>query len=222
MPMPIIIIISNVDKLARIDAVGCQCAPPGWRFSPQTFAMWSEMADRQTRRDGAEMIRLIDASPIPLGKVCKWAKWNGRIRGMKMHVVYDPGGDCPRCVEITPATVNDVEIGRNVKIEAGATYVFDKGYYRFGWWRKINDTKAFFVTRTKTNTRFRATGAATCAKRSATASGSSTMPRSCLPAKAIPGLPIPLRRIRIRRDTGGTIALITNDLERTAVEIAAL
>ena len=30
------------------------------------------------------MIRIIDSSPIPLGKLCDWAKWNGRIRGMKM------------------------------------------------------------------------------------------------------------------------------------------
>jgi putative transposase len=35
-------------------------------------------------------------------------------------------------------------------------------------------------------------------------------------------LPIPLRRIRIRRDKGGIITLITNDLKRTAVEIATL
>src|SRR5205823_5462931 len=90
----------------------------------ETFAMLAQMADRQTRCEGAEMVRLIDASPIPLGKLCDWATWNGRIRGMKMHVVYDPKGDVPRSVEITQATVNDVEIGRTVAIEAGATYVF--------------------------------------------------------------------------------------------------
>ena len=41
------------------------------------------------------MVRLIDSTPIPLGKLCDWAKSNGRIRGMKMHVVYDPEADCP-------------------------------------------------------------------------------------------------------------------------------
>lgn len=35
-------------------------------------------------------------------------------------------------------------------------------------------------------------------------------------------LSIPLRRIRLRRDKGGLITLITNDLTRSAVEIAAL
>jgi len=47
-----------------------------------------------TRVEGAEMVRLIDSSAIPLGKMCKWAQWNGRIRGMKMHVVYHPGQRC--------------------------------------------------------------------------------------------------------------------------------
>src|SRR4030081_550627 len=122
----------------------------------QTFARLSAMADRQMRREGAEMVRLIDASPIPLGKVCNWATWNGRIRGMKLHVVYDPLGDVPSCVEVTPANVNDVEIGREVPIKAGTTYVFDKGYCRFDWWQKINDCRAFFVTRPKVNMRLRA------------------------------------------------------------------
>jgi hypothetical protein len=40
-----------------------------------------------------------------------------------MHVVYHPSDDVPRCVEITPSTVNDVEIGRQTELEAGATYV---------------------------------------------------------------------------------------------------
>ena len=35
-------------------------------------------------------------------------------------------------------------------------------------------------------------------------------------------LPIPLRRIKLRRDEGGVVVLLTNDLTRTAVEIAAL
>jgi hypothetical protein len=36
-----------------------------------------------------------------------------------------------------------VEIGRRTELESGVTYVFDKGYYHFGWWKKINDTGAF-------------------------------------------------------------------------------
>jgi hypothetical protein len=30
-------------------------------------------------------------SPVPLGKVCNWAAWNGRIRGMELHIIHDEG-----------------------------------------------------------------------------------------------------------------------------------
>src|ERR1700688_1708596 len=188
----------------------------------QTFAMVSATADRQTRHEGAEMVRLLDSSPIPLGKTCGWAKWNGRIRGMKMHVVYDPNADCPRCVEITPATVNDVEVGREVEIATATTYVFDRGYYHFGWWKKINDANARFVTRSKGNTRFRLTKRRYVRKTIGEGFKIIDDAEVVLTSKGDSRLPIPLRRIRVRRDKGGLITLVTNDLKRTAVEIAAL
>ena len=168
------------------------------------------------------MVRLIDASPIPLGKMCKWATWNGRIRGMKMHVVYDPGSDFPRCVEVTDATVNDVEIGRQVEIEGGVTYVFDRGYYHFGWWKKINDAKAFFVTRTKANTRLRATKKRFVRKCIGDGFRIVDDAEVTLTSKGDSKLAIPLRRIRVRRERGGLITLLSNDLGRSAIEIAAL
>src|ERR1700736_6029579 len=188
----------------------------------ETFAMLAKKADRHTRAEGAEMVRLIDSSPVPLGKMCEWAKWNGRIRGMKMHVVYHPGNDVPRCVEITPATVNDVEIGRQTELEAGATYVFDKGYYHFGWWKKINAANAFLVTRVKVNTRLRKTKSRYVRKTIGDGFRIIADADVMLASKGDSKLPIPLRRIKVKRDKGGTITLITNDLERTAVEIAAL
>jgi len=187
-----------------------------------TFAMLAGMADRQIRRDGDEMIRLIDSSPIPLGKICSWATWNGRIRGMKLHVVYDPNADVPRSVEITGATVNDVEIGRQTAIETGATYVFDKGYCRFDWWAQIHDKKAFFVTRLKTNTRLRATKTRYVRKLIGDGFRIIDDAEVKLASKGDSKLAIPLRRIRFKRDNGQTITLITNDLERSAIDIAGL
>ena len=113
----------------------------------EAFGLVAGLLDRQTRREGAEMLRLIDSTPIPLGKLCDWAKSNGRIRGMKVHVVYDPKADCPRILDITDANVNDAQIGRQITIEAGATYVFDKGYCHYGWWTAIAEAGSIFVTR---------------------------------------------------------------------------
>lgn len=188
----------------------------------RAFARLSAMADRQVRCEGAEMVRLIDSSPIPLAKVCNWAAWNGRIRGLKLHVVYDPRADVPSAIEVTPANVNDVEIGRQVPIKAGTTYVFDKGYCRFDWWQKINDSKAFFVTRMKTNIRLRAIKHRTNRKRNGDGFKIIADDEVKLVSKGDSRLPIPLRRIKIKRENGGVMTLLTNDLTRTAVQIAAL
>jgi putative transposase len=211
----------GVDRLARSTLADANARRPAEVFA-ETFAMLARMADRQTRREGARMVRLIDASPIPLGKICEWATWNGRIRGMKMHVVYDPNSDVPRCVEVTLATVNDVEIGRRVALEAGATYVFDKGYCSFPWWTQVHVAKAFFVTRPKTNTRLRLTRRRFVRKSIGDGFRIIDDAEVRLASKGDSKLAIPLRRIRVKRDDGATITLITNDLERSALDIAAL
>jgi putative transposase len=188
----------------------------------ETFAKLSAVADRLLRREGQEMLRLLDATPIPLGKVVEWAKRNGRIRGLKMHVVYDPVRDNPTFVDITDANVNDIEVGRTVPIEAGFTYVYDKGYCRYDWWVSINDASAFFVTRMKSNARFRAQ----CWRSVTQARGEGFTilddAEVKLVSKGDSKLAIPMRRIRLRRDDGTKLALLTNDLERSAVDIGRL
>lgn len=213
----------NVEKLARATLSDANKRRPVAVFA-ETFTMLSQMADRTMRREGAQMIRLIDASPVPLGKLCRWATWNGRIRGMKLHLAYDPDSDCPRHIEVTPATVNDVEIGQNLPIESAVTYVFDKGYCHFGWWQKINDGGALFVTRPKVNCRLRATKRRRVRKRRGDGFGVIADHEVVFTSRshARPRPTMPLRRIRVRRDKGGTMTLITNDLVRPAIEIAAL
>lgn len=211
----------GVDEIARATVSDANARRPSEPFA-ELFGMLARNADRASRREGAAMVKLIDASPIPLGKLCRWAKWNGRIRGLKLHVVYDPQADVPRGVEITPANVNDVEVGRRTPIVRGTTYVFDKGYCHFGWWKKINDDGAFFITRAKVNMRLRATD---WRSRQPIAGDGFTIiddAEVVLTSKGNARLPIPLRRIRIKRDNGGKITLITNDLTRPAIEIAAL
>lgn len=188
-----------------------------------TFSLLAGQLDRHSRKDGDEMLRLIDSTPIPLGKLCDWAKSNGRIRGMKMHVVYDPKADAPRILDITDANVNDAQIGRAVKIEPGATYVFDKGYVHYGWWLEIAKAGSLFVTRPKTNMGL----ALVCPRPLAAAEGDGFTiledDEVRLSSKGDSRLPVRLRRVRLKRHEGGdVITLLTNDLSRSAVEIGAL
>src|SRR5262249_54101511 len=117
----------------------------------ELFSLLARQATARVRRKGRQMLRLIDATPIPLGELVDWAQCNGRTRGLKLHVVYDPEDDLAERQLITPATVNDITFARQVPITARTTYVFDKAYCHYGWWATINQAKAYFVTRRKSN-----------------------------------------------------------------------
>ena len=187
----------------------------------EVFSMVAARTDRSTRNEGTKLLRLIDSTPIPLGKLFAWAKSNGRIRGMKAHLVYDPGRDLPRLLDITHANVNDAQVGRTVEAEPGLTYVFDKGYCHYGWWSAVHAAKAFFVTRPKDNMRLRVVAE----RQSQPSPGDGFVVTSdqevAFASKGDSKLTMPLRRIRVRRDRDAkTIDVITNDMKRSSVEVA--
>jgi putative transposase len=207
-------------EIARSTLADANARRPVSAFA-DALAWVAGLADRPTRSDATRFLRLIDSTPIPLGKLFDWAKSNGRIRGMKAHVVYDPGRDLPHVLDITDANVNDAEIGRTIAIAPGLTYVFDKGYCHYGWWSAIHEADAFFVTRPKNNM-----GLTCTAERQygpARGAGFTVISDEevVLSSKGDSKLPIPLRRIQVLRDEDRrTIMVITNDQRRSAVEIA--
>ena len=211
----------GVSRLARSTLGDANARRPALIFQ-ETFRQLSGLADRLARKEGGEMVRLIDATPVPLGQVVNWAKHNGRIRGLKMHVVYDPAADNPTFVDITHANVNDIEIARTVPLEAGCTYVFDKAYCRYDWWISIETAGACLVTRMKTSARFRAQRWRTVGQ--AQGDGFTILDDAevKLVSKGNSKLTIPMRRIRLKRHAGGKIVLLTNDLSRSAIQIADL
>jgi putative transposase len=210
-------------KLARSTVSDANQRRPVAVFA-DSFVLLANQLDGQTRREGRQMVQLIDSTPVPLGKLCDWARSNGRIKGMKMHAVYDPEADCPRLLGITDANVNDAEIGRSVALRPGAIYVFDKGYCHYRWWQAIDAAGSSFVTRPKTNMRLARIGRY---RRIETPDGDGFSVLSDaevqLASRGDSELPIRLRRLRVsRHQGGGTITLLSNDMHSSAVEIATL
>jgi putative transposase len=78
------------------------------RLFAEVLADLTALASRSLRRAGKEVLRLLDATPIPLTSLEPWAVCNGRTRGLKAHLVYDPDADRPVFLEVTPATLNEV------------------------------------------------------------------------------------------------------------------
>jgi len=211
----------GVGKLARSTLADANGRRPLAIFS-ETFAMLSGLAGRLVRREGREMVRLIDATPIPLGKLVDWARSNGRVTGLKLHVVHDPMADNPTDIAITEANVNDIEIGRQVVGEPGCTYVFDKAYCRYERWSALHKAGARFVTRRKTNSRFRRGRWRPVAKHRGDGFTILSDAELVPVGKKTSELTMPMRQVRLRRDNGETITLITNDFKRTACQIASL
>jgi putative transposase len=186
------------------------------------FELVAGLLDRQCRSEGRAFLRLIDSTPVPLGKICRWAKSNGRIRGMKVHLVYDPYHDLPRVLDITDANVNDAQIGRTAAIIPEATYVFDKGYAHYRWWAAIHQARSVFVTRPKQNMGLRVLATRPLAQTQGEGFVVLADEEVALSSRGDSKLPMPLRRIRIERDNAKAISLLTNDTKRSAVEIGAL
>lgn len=213
----------NAGPFARSTLAEASMRWPAAIFA-ETFTFLSAQADRGLRREGGDVIRILDSSPIPLPVMMGWRTSNGCIKGMKLHVVFDRRSDHPRRIDLTPAGLNDVDYGREIVLEPGARYVFDKGYRDYAWWRRIHDAAATFVTRKKTNTPYRRVTERPCD--AADGDGFRVVADADVEhaPKSRDGkrLAVPMREIRVRRDTGDVLTLLTNDRTRPAVEIAAL
>jgi len=181
------------------------------------------------RREGEAVVRLLDASPLPLKDMrFAWAEQSARTRGLKLHLVYDPRHDRPVWFDITSAKVDDVVAGRRVPLERGAIYVFDRGYTDFTWWSQIIAAGALFVTRRKRNGHSRVVREAPAAP----AAGDGILADRRVkighrrPHAGAPNNPlyeVELREILVARpDKNEPLRLLTNDFSRSATQIADL
>jgi len=190
----------------------------------ETFADLAGLADRKLRQQGDALVKLIDSSPIPLNALHEARLWNGRIKGAKLHLVYDPVTDVPETACITPANINDISFAHEIALRPGATYVFDKGYCSLDFWRRVHDGKATFVTRPKKNAALERvkTRRLSARLRDKAKIVSDEIVRHVTRDQARKKLPFLMRRITVVRDDGKTLEIVTNDLKRPADMITEL
>ena len=91
------------------------------------------------RRKIGDCVRLIDSTSVQLSSLSgNWATFSAGVCGAKAHIIYDPDLDQPLYLMVTPPNVNDITAAKEMPIAAGATYVFDLGYYDYGWWASLD------------------------------------------------------------------------------------
>ncbi|MFO1120101.1 MAG: IS4 family transposase [Rhodospirillales bacterium] len=187
------------------------------------FAALVRQAQRGLRRVVGEAIYLIDSTGVRVsGRAAGWARFSAKACGAKVHVIYDPDADRPIYAAVTAAKVNDITAAQAMPIEAGATDVFDLGYYDYRWWAKMDAAGCRIVTRFKANTPLSVT-----AERDVPKDGDILSDRTgLLPARQAASrknpFGDPVREIRVRIQTGKVLRILSNDLDATAQEIADL
>ena len=103
-----------------------------------------------------ETVYALDASTIDLClSLFPWARFRKTKGAIKLHTLLDLRGNIPAFIAITDGKVHDVNILDELIPELGAIYVMDRGYLDFARLYAINQTPAFFVVRSKRNTKFR-------------------------------------------------------------------
>jgi hypothetical protein len=181
------------------------------------------LAHRRLRQNLEDATYLIDSTSLKLNeRSAKWARFSTGVCGAKVHVVYDPNVDQPIYAAFSTARVNDITAAKQMPIVAGATYVFDLGYYDYAWWRKMHDAGCRIVTRlrksshlTITRERLIAPGGPILADRFG------TLPARQKNNRRNP-MPVEMREVQVRIDTGKVLRILTNDLTASAQTIADL
>jgi hypothetical protein len=84
-----------------------------------------------------------------------WAIFRKQKAAIKLHTLLDLRGNIPISVTVTDGKVHDVKILDQMTFESGSIYIFDRGYLDFARLFRIHQSGAFFITRTKKNTRLR-------------------------------------------------------------------
>jgi len=187
------------------------------------LALLMKQAHRGLRRKLEGVAYLIDSTSLKLGaRSARWARFSADVCGAKAHIVYDSAADLPVYLALSPANVNDITVAKAMPIEAGATYVFDLGYYDYGWWAALDEQGCRLVTRLKKNTRL-----TIIETRAVPADGTVLSDRiGYLPARQGKSrknpFAKPVREVQVRTETGKVLRILTNDLTAPAQEIADL
>lgn len=182
-----------------------------------------KLVHRKVRQDVREATFLIDSTSVRLNSLsANWAQFSEDVFGAKVHVIYDAGQDCPIYAVVTASNVNDISAAKAMPIVPGATYVFDLGYYDYGWWAKLDDAGCHIVTRFKSNTPLAVVKELPVPQGGAILSDRiGHLPARQAKSRLNP-FQDPVREVRVQTETGQILRILSNDLDATAQEIADL
>lgn len=149
-----------------------------------------------------------------------WASYKCTQHAIKLHTLLDLRGNIPTFIRITPARLHDVHALDDLTPEAGAFYIFDRGYLDFTRLYRWTQHGAFFVTRARKDLRFERLESHLVDKSTGVQCDQTI---AFVSFYTLRGYPVPLRRIRFRDPhTAKRIVFLTNNALLPASTIAEL
>jgi putative transposase len=161
----------------------------------------------------------LDASTIDLClSVFPWADFRKTKGAVKLHVGLNHNGYLPEFVTVTEGKSGDVTVGRTLEFPKGSMVAIDRGYNDYAWYKQLTEKGIFFVTRLKSNAKYRIVQRRPVLKEKGLTSDQSIEFSGVRTAKKCP---IPLRRIGYRDpETGKHYVFLTNNFKLAAKTIA--
>jgi hypothetical protein len=149
-----------------------------------------------------------------------WALFRTTKSAVKMHTLLDLRGNIPSFIHISDGKLGDVNVLDVLVLEPGAIYIMDRGYLDFERLYLMHQAQAFFVTRFKSNTKFRRVYSAPVDRSTGIICDQTITLTGTTSHKDYPEH---LRRIRFNDlDTGNTLVFLTNNFTFPAPTICAL
>jgi len=163
-----------------------------------------------------------DATTIDLClSVYPWAPFRSTKAAIKLHTLLDIRGAIPSFIHITDGKTHEVNILDDLVIESGAYYLMDRGYLDFGRLHAIHQAQAFFITRAKSNTKFRRRYSHPVDRTNTNVLCDQTGVLTVFYSSK--DYPATLRRVVVKdEETGKRITFLTNNFALTPVLIAQL
>jgi len=161
----------------------------------------------------------LDASTIDLClSVFPWADFRSTKGAIKLHVGLNHSGYLPEFVSITEGSCHDVNMGKLLQFPKGSIVAMDRGYNDYGWYKELTDKGIFFVTRLKSNAKYRVVKRAKVNKDTGLICDHTIEFTGQQTSKKCP---IKLRRISYRDPvTGNRYVFLTNHFKLSAKTIA--
>ena len=104
----------------------------------------------------SETVYALDSTTIDLClSLFPWAPFRQAKAAVKLHTLLDLRGAIPTFIHISDGKLHDVNVLDLLVAEPGAFYVMDRGYLDFERLYTLHQAGSLFVTRAKSNSKFR-------------------------------------------------------------------